>query len=44
MRFKTSMIRSILCDHSDAYILVKRNITVRNTTAAGATVNNTNKR
>ena len=38
------MLRSSLCDYSDAYILVKRNITVNNTTAAGAAVNNTNKK
>ena len=28
IRIKTSMLRSDLCDYSDAYILVKRNITV----------------
>ena len=27
MRFKTSMLRSSLCDYSDAYILVKGTIT-----------------
>ena len=43
IRFKTSMIRSILCDYSDAYILVKGTITVPKTAAAGAAVNNTNK-
>ena len=43
IRFKTSKIRSNLYDYSDAYILAKRNITVPNTTAAGAAVNNTNK-
>ena len=42
IRFKTSMLRSSLCDYSDAYILVKGNITVNNTAAAGAAVNNTN--
>ena len=36
------MLRSILCDYNDAYILVKRNITV--TAAAGAAANNTNKK
>ena len=25
IRFKTAMLRSSLCDYSDAYILVKRN-------------------
>ena len=28
IRFKTSMVRSSLCDYSDAYILVKGNVTV----------------
>ena len=43
-RFKTSIIRSHLCDYSHAYILVKGTITVPNTYAAGAAVNNTNKK
>ena len=38
------MLRSSLCDYSDAYILVKGNITVNNTAGAGAAVNNTNKK
>ena len=38
------MIRSSLCDYSDAYILVKGTITVPNMVAAGAAVNNTNKK
>ena len=38
------MIRSSLCDYSHAYILVKGTITVPNTAAAGAAVNNTNKK
>ena len=37
------MLRSSLCDYSDAYILLKGNITVNNT-AAGAATNNTNKK
>ena len=37
------MIRSNLCDYSDAYILVKGAITVPNMAAAGAAINNTNK-
>ena len=41
IRFKTSMLRSSLCDYSDAYILVKGNITVNNTAAAA---NDTNKK
>ena len=44
IRFKTSMIRSILCDYSDAFILVKGTITVPNAAAADAAVNNTNKK
>ena len=39
IRFKTSMLRSSLCDYSDAYILVKGNISVNNTAA-----NNINKK
>ena len=38
------MLRSSLCDYSDAYILVKRNITVNNTAADGVAANNTNKK
>ena len=38
------MLRSSLCDYSDAYILVKGNITVNNTAADGANANNTNKK
>ena len=44
IRFETVMLRSSLCDFSDAYILIKGNITVNNTaTGAGAAANNTNK-
>ena len=42
IRFKTSMLRSILCDYSDAYILVKGNVSVNNTATDGAAANNTN--
>ena len=42
--FKTAMLRSSLCDYSDAYILVKGNISVNNTAADGAAANNTNKK
>ena len=38
------MLRSSLCDYGDAYILIKRNITVNDTAADGAAVNNTNKK
>ena len=44
IRFRISMLRSSLCDYSDAYILVKGNITVNNTAADGAAANNTNKK
>ena len=46
IKFKTSMLRSSLCDYSDAYILAKGNITVNNTAADGAAVaaNKTNKK
>ena len=36
IRFKTAMLRSSLCDYSDAYILVKGNISVNHTAAADA--------
>ena len=42
IRFKTAILRSGLCDNSDAYILVKGNITVNNTTAVAACPNNRN--
>ena len=38
------MLRSSLCDYSDAYILVKGNISVNNTAAADADAKNTNKK
>ena len=45
IKFKRLMLRSNLYDYSDAYILVKGNITVNNTAAAGAAAaNNTNKK
>ena len=43
IKFKTTMLKSSLCDFSDAYILVKGTITVNNTAAVAAT-NNTNKK
>ena len=42
IKFKTSMLRSRLWDYGDAYILVKGNIKVNNTAAAGAAADNTN--
>ena len=44
IKFKTTMLKSSLCDYSDAYILVKGTISVNNTAAAGAAANNTNKK
>ena len=38
------MIRSNLCEYSDAYILVKETMSIPNTTATGAAANNTNKK
>ena len=38
------MLKSSLCDYSDAYILVKGTITVNNTAIADADANNTNKK
>ena len=44
IRFKTAMLKFSLYDYSDAYILVKGNISANNTAADGAAVNNTNKK
>ena len=44
IKFKTTMLKSSLCDYSDAYILVKGTISVTNTAAAGVAANNTNKK
>ena len=41
IKFKTTMLKSSLCDYSDAYIFVKGTI---NTAAADAAVNNINKK
>ena len=38
------MLRSSLCDHSDAYILVKGTMTVRNTAAQNQANNAANKK
>ena len=42
IKFKTTMLKSSLCDYSDAYILVKGTNSVNNTAAQGAAANNTN--
>ena len=44
MKFETTILKSSLCDYSDAYILVKETIAVNNTAAADADANNTNKK
>ena len=44
IKFKTTMLKSSLRDYSEAYTLVKGNKTVNNTTADGASANNTNKK
>ena len=44
IKIKTTMIKSTLCDYSDAYIHVKGFITVNNTAAADANANNINKK
>ena len=38
------MLKSSLCDYSDAYILVKGTISANNTAAVGADANNTNRK
>ena len=43
-KFKMPMLRSSLCNYSDAYILVKRNISVNNSAGVGVNGNNTNKK
>ena len=44
IRFETSMLRPILCDYSDTYILVKGTITVANNAAAGQAANDVDKK
>ena len=44
IKFKTTMLKSSLCDYRDGYILVKGTISVNNTAADGAAANNTNKK
>ena len=44
VKVKTTMLKSSLCDYSDAYILVKETIEVDNTSAASAAPSNTNKK
>ena len=44
IKFKTTMLKSSLCDYSDTYILVKGTTTVNNTPPADADANNTNEK
>ena len=39
IKLKTSMLKSSLCDYSDAYIFVRRAITIPNTGAVAALSN-----
>ena len=44
IKFKTTMLKSSLCDYSDTYILVKGTIIVDDTSTTGVNANNTNKK
>ena len=44
IKFKNSMVRSNLCDYSDACIHVKGTITISSTGVAGAAANNASKK
>ena len=44
IKYKTTMLKSSLCDYIDGFILVKGTITVNNTAAADADGNNSNKK
>ena len=44
IKFKTTMLKSSLCDYSDVYILLKGTVSVNNTAADGPATNNTNKK
>ena len=44
IKFKTTMLKSSLCNHSDVHMLAKGILTVADTLAAAAATNNGNKR
>ena len=44
IKFKTTMLKSSLCDYSYAYIPAKGNVAVNNTATDGAATNYTNKK
>ena len=44
IKIKTTMLKSSSCASSDAYVIVKWNVTVNNRAADGTSANNTNKK
>ena len=44
IKFKTTILKSSLCDYSDAYVHVRGTTTVDNTADAATAANNTRKR
>ena len=44
VKFTTTMLKSSLCDYSDAYFLFKGTVTVNNAAATAAATDNTNKK
>ena len=44
IKFKPRILKSSLCNYTDAYILIKGTITIADLSAAGAAANNTNKK
>ena len=44
IKFKTTMLKSSPCDHSDAYVLDKGTLTVADTAAEDVDANNTTKK
>ena len=44
VKYETTMLKSVLCNYSSAYILVKGTVGVNNTAAVDADANNTNKK
>ena len=43
IKFKTTMLKSSLCDYNDVYILIKQVTSVVNTTAVSAAAKNNDK-
>ena len=44
IKFKTTMLKSSLCDYSDAYILVKGTTAVNNAASVDVNANNTDEK